>query len=197
MHEPQKGHIHKSFHKMHKVCPWWLCFTFDNPLRRIFQNPERILKSYVVTGWTCLDVGPGMGYFTIPMARLVGSSGKVIAADLQPQMLEAIRQRAVKAKLQDRILLHQSEPDKICISEPVDFCLAFWMVHEVPDQHRFLTEITSKLKPGGLMLIAEPNFHVTNNAFEETIKTAESLKLNMVEQPKVFFSHTALLRKGS
>ena len=45
------------------VCPWWLCFTFDNFVRRIFQNPEKIAEPYVHEGDTVLDVGPGMGYF--------------------------------------------------------------------------------------------------------------------------------------
>ena len=71
-----------SKHKRPKIkpperCPWWLCFTFDNFLRRRFQNPAKIMSSYVREGWTVLDVGPGMGYFTISLAKLVGPSGKV------------------------------------------------------------------------------------------------------------------------
>ncbi|MFC1971060.1 class I SAM-dependent methyltransferase [Chloroflexota bacterium] len=47
-------------------------------------------------GWTVLDVGPGMGYFTIPLAKLVGDTGKVIAADLQQKMLDGILKRIVR-----------------------------------------------------------------------------------------------------
>ena len=54
------------------ICPWWLCFTFDNPLRRLIHSPETILSKYVRSGDTVLDVGPGMGYFSIPLAGLVG-----------------------------------------------------------------------------------------------------------------------------
>jgi ubiquinone/menaquinone biosynthesis C-methylase UbiE len=147
-------------------------------------------------GWTVLDVGPGMGYFTIPLAKLVGNSGKVIAADLQKQMLDGIYRRALKAGLQDRIKLQQSTPDKIGISEPIDFCLAFWMVHEVPDRSRFLNEISSGLKAGGLFLLVEPRFHVSRENFNETLQIAKNARLIAQNPPSIFLSYSALLKKG-
>jgi ubiquinone/menaquinone biosynthesis C-methylase UbiE len=171
-------------------CPWWLCFTFDNFLRRTFQNPSKIMSPYVKEGWTVLDVGPGMGYFTIPIAKLVGPSGQVIAADLQRHMLDAIYRRAVRARVQDRIILHQTQPDEIGLTAPVDFCLAFWMVHE-----RFLNQIISILKPGGTMLVAEPKLHVSQVNFCATVNLAQEVGFQFIEQPKIFLSNTALLKK--
>jgi ubiquinone/menaquinone biosynthesis C-methylase UbiE len=180
-----------------EVCPWWLCFTFDNVFRRLLQNPERILKPYIKPGWTVLDVGPGMGYFTIPLARLVGDSGKVIAADLQKKMLEGIAQRALRAGVQERIKLHQSTPDSIGISESIDFCLAFWMVHEVPDRSRFLAEIAKRLNSQGLLLLVEPRFHVSARNFNETCQIAGNAGLIMMEHPRIFLSNAVLLKKQS
>ena len=179
----------------HPVCPPWCCFTFDNIFRRLLQNPNRILKPYVKPGWTVLDVGPGMGYFTIPLARLVGDTGKVIAADIQQQMLDSLDHRAFKAGVQERIKLQLTKSDSIGVSEPIDFCLAFWMVHEVPDRSRFLSEITSKLKPEGLMLIAEPRIHVSKEHFAKTLEIAKSAGLSVTDTPKIFLSYTALLKK--
>ena len=90
---------------VHGVCPPWCCFTFDNAFRRLLQDPNRILRPYIKQGWTVLDIGPGMGYFTIPMARLVGDTGKIIAADLQQEMLDGVDHRAYKAGVQERIKL--------------------------------------------------------------------------------------------
>ena len=151
----------------HQVCPPWCCFTFDNIFKRLLQNPNRILRPYIKQGWTVLDVGPGMGYFSIPTARLVGDTGKVIAADLQQEMLDGVDHRAYKAGLQERVNLLLTKSNNIGINEPIDFCLAFWMVHEVPDINHLLNEITSKLRPDGLMLIAEPRFEVTIQNFEK------------------------------
>jgi ubiquinone/menaquinone biosynthesis C-methylase UbiE len=190
----QSEHSQSSFNQQ-RVCPWWLCFTFDNFIRRLVQNPERILRPYIQPGWTVLDVGPGIGYFTVALAKLVGYSGKVIAADLQKKMLDGIYHRALKADVQDRIKLHQSTPDMIGIDEPVDFCLAFYMVHEVRDRARFLNEIASCLKPGGMLLIAEPNIHVSRVKFNDTLQIAESTGLSLVSQPKIFLSYSALLKK--
>jgi ubiquinone/menaquinone biosynthesis C-methylase UbiE len=178
-----------------RVCPPWLCFTFDNIFRRMVQNPDRILKPYIKPGWIVLDVGPGMGYFTIPMARMVGENGKVIAADLQQQMLDGLDHKAFKYGVQERIKLHLTKADSIGISETIDFCLAFWMVHEVPDRAHFLNEICSKLKTEGLMLIAEPRIHVSKNEFDKTLEDAKKAGFSIADMPKIFLSYTALLKK--
>ena len=73
------------------------------PVGRFGQNPVKILSPYVGSGMTVLDIGPGMGFFTLPMARLVGPAGKVVCADVQPKMLDALRRRAAEAGLADRI----------------------------------------------------------------------------------------------
>lgn len=190
--QPEKD---QQYFRQQRVCPWWLCFTFDNIFRKFLQNPERILKPYIMRGWTVLDVGPGMGYFTIPLAKLVGDTGKVIATDLQQKMLDGIYHRALRAGVQDRIKLHQSTPDSVGISESIDFCLAFWMVHEVPDRTRFLGEISSRLKLGGLLLLVEPKLHVSKENFNKTLGIAKSTELSVADQPKIFLSYSALLKK--
>jgi ubiquinone/menaquinone biosynthesis C-methylase UbiE len=176
-------------------CPPGCCFAFDNPFRRLVQNPYKILKPIIKPGWTIMDVGPGMGYFTIPLAVLTGDTGKVIAADLQPAMLEGVRKRAEKASVAGRIKLHQAMADKIGVTEAIDFCLAFWMVHEVLDRKRFIGEIVSALKPGGLFLFVEPKIHVTKASFDASIEIAKGLGLTIVAQPKIFISYAALFKK--
>ena len=99
------------------VCPWWLCPTFDNPLRRLIHNPDRILAGLVRAGETALDIGCGMGYFSIPLARLVGPGGKVICVDLQEQMLAGVRRRAERSGVADRIRLHRAGPNGLGMDE--------------------------------------------------------------------------------
>jgi ubiquinone/menaquinone biosynthesis C-methylase UbiE len=183
--------------KQAELCPWWICFSFDNFLRRKVQNPLKIMSPYIKEGMRVLDVGPGMGYFTIAIAKLAGISGKVIAADLQKHMLEAVYRRAVRAGVQDRIILHQTQTDNIGITEPVDFCLAFWMVHEVMDRQGFINQIASILKPGGRLLIAEPKLHVSKVNFNATVDMAKEAGLEVIEEPRIFISNAAVMIKSN
>jgi ubiquinone/menaquinone biosynthesis C-methylase UbiE len=58
------------------VCPWWIGYLLASPLRRLVQKPEVILRPFLSNGMRVLEVGPGMGFFTLPMARMVGSAGR-------------------------------------------------------------------------------------------------------------------------
>jgi len=178
------------------VCPWWLCFTFDNPLRKLLHNPEAILSPYVHPGDRVIDIGPGMGYFTIPLARLVGPKGHVIAIDVQEKMLSALRSRAKKKGVSGRIEGYLASQKSLGIHEKADFILAFWMAHEVPDQSLFFREIRDLLKPGGSLLLAEPIVHVRKKHFLRTLQSAIEIGLVIKESPKIRLSHSALLGFG-
>jgi ubiquinone/menaquinone biosynthesis C-methylase UbiE len=174
------------------VCPWWLCFTFDNLLRRLVQNPEKVVEPYVHEGDIVLDVGPGMGYFSIPLAKIVGEKGKVIAADVQLKMLNALQKRAKRAGVEQRITLHLCKKDSLGLNTKFDFALAFWMVHEVPDQESFFKEIRSLLKPNGRLLISEPKIHVTMAKYDETIEKAIRAGFVLKSNPSISLSRSTL-----
>src|SRR5579885_2261863 len=87
----------------HGVCPWWIGYLLACPIRRYSQDPREILSPYVREGMTVLEPGPGMGFFTIPLAEMVGPSGKVIAVDLQPKMISSLKRRAARKNLLGRI----------------------------------------------------------------------------------------------
>ncbi len=175
------------------TCPWWLCFTFDNPLRRRLQNPDDILRGLVHEGETVLDIGCGMGYLSLPLARMVGFKGRVICVDLQKEMLEAVRKRAERAGLADVMTFHQSTPETLALSANADFAVAFWMVHEVSNKPKFLQEVHGSLREGGTFLIVEPKVHVTKTAFEETVAAAQKAGFQIASRPSVKISMAVLL----
>jgi ubiquinone/menaquinone biosynthesis C-methylase UbiE len=75
--------------------PQFLANLIDNPLRRKIQPPaEMPLRHHIEPGMTVLDVGPGNGRYTIDTARRVGPTGKVIAIDIEPKMIERVTRRA-------------------------------------------------------------------------------------------------------
>jgi len=180
-------------HSLH-VCPWWLARALDNPIRRLIHSPDKILGGYIEPGQTVLDLGCGSGTFTIAMAKMVGESGRVIAVDLQDEMLQMVKQKAVKEGLDSRITTHKSAPDGIGVSDKVDFALAFYMIHEVPDADAFLMEVARLLKPSGKLLIAEPLIHISESSFKKTVDVARLAGLKPISEPKIRFSRSMLFR---
>lgn len=175
-----------------RICPWWLCFTFNIPLRKILHDPVKILSPYVHAGDSVIDIGPGMGYFTIPLAKLVGSTGKVTAVDIQPRMLSALAARAEAKGVSANIKTHLANPASLGIHDEADFILAFWMLHEVPDQQKFFLEIRDLMKPEGLFLMAEPLMHVPVKSFLRTVETAIDNGFVIKERPSIGMSRSVL-----
>jgi len=127
------------------LCPAWLSFTLTNIFRRMAHNPARILSPFIRVGDTVLDIGSGPGYFTVPMARMVGDRGLVFAVDIQPKMLEKTRRRAERAGVAGRIRLVLATTKTLGLQIKADFALVFWMAHEVDDLERFFSVVEDVL----------------------------------------------------
>jgi ubiquinone/menaquinone biosynthesis C-methylase UbiE len=182
----------------HHVCPWWLGYFLTSPVRRLWQNPKEILRPFVTGGMTVLEPGCGMGFFTLDLARLVGDQGKVVAVDIQPRMLQALRRRARGAGLEQRIDARLVEGGGLPtrdLSGQVDFALAFWVVHELPDIERFFADLHGSLKPGGKVLVSEPKGHVSPSAFTEMLEQASRADLDVGNRPAIRSSISVVLER--
>jgi len=177
------------------VCPWWLCFTFDNPIRKLIHDPNKILAPYVSLGFTAIDLGAGMGYFTLPLCRLVGKSGRVFAVDIQARMIEGLERRAARAGGVPQLTTHVSTPEGIGIRDKADFVLTFWMGHEVPNKELFFREIHAVLKEGGNCLLAEPKIHVNAGAFALEVEAARAAGLIIKDRPQIALSRSVLFTR--
>jgi len=184
----------------HSVCPWWLGYFLASPVRRwLGQDPIAILSPYIRLGITVLEPGPGMGFFTIPMAQLVGPAGHVIAVDLQPRMIASLKRRSAKKNLQDRIDARVSSAETMGIADlygKIDFTLAFAMVHEFPDAAKFFSEVARASKSGAQVLLAEPSGHVDDREFEAELNSAATAGFALRERLQIPRSQAALLVKN-
>jgi ubiquinone/menaquinone biosynthesis C-methylase UbiE len=173
-----------------RICPVEHAGMLDLNLRKLFQNPKKMLGLYVHEGMKVLDMGCGPGFFTMEIAKMVGETGKVTAADRQEGMLEKLDKKIRKAGIQNIIKLHKCGRDAIGLSEKFDYILIFYMLHEVPSPSDFLREIKILLKPNGKVFIAEPKFHVSKHDFGVIIEMMKNMGYKIVHEPKILLSRT-------
>jgi ubiquinone/menaquinone biosynthesis C-methylase UbiE len=169
-----------------------------NPLRRWTMKPDKLLAPYVREGMNVLEPGPGMGFMTLPLAILVGPQGKVFAVDIQPKMLDQLRQRAARAGYATRIETRLATRDSLQAVDlvgSIDFALAFAMVHETPSPERFFREVANTLRPRATLLLVEPSGHVNQESFAAELAAAKAAGLTVEATPKILRNHVALLRK--
>jgi ubiquinone/menaquinone biosynthesis C-methylase UbiE len=177
-----------------KVCPVELSGSLDNKLRRWLQNPSKLLAPYLKSGMKVLDMGCGPGFFTIEIAKMIGSDGKVFSVDLQEGMLNQIKKKIKGTELEKRIHLIKSDGDNFVVPDKVDFILAFYMVHEVPDKDNLFKLLKNILNANGRFLIVEPKlFHVSKREFELTLQKAEQAGFKITNGPRLPFSHSTIL----
>jgi len=183
------------------LCPWWVGYLLASPVRKLFQKPEKILLPYVKPGMTVLDVGCAMGFFSLPMAKMVGSTGRVMCVDLQEIMIKTLNKRAAKAGLADQIEARTCSKKSLGIDDlkvKIDFALAFAVLHEIGgEQKQFLSEIYASLVPKGNILIAEPKGHISSEDFGTTIETAKRTGFVTVNSLDIKKSRAVLLKKMS
>ncbi|HLP62194.1 MAG TPA: class I SAM-dependent methyltransferase [Candidatus Deferrimicrobium sp.] len=167
------------------LCHHQISFILDNWLRRWLQNPAKIVGEYIKEGDTVIDFGCGPGFFTIPMARMVGTQGKIIAVDLQEEMLAKVKRKAEAKNVADRIEYHLSKKDRIGLklNKKADFMLAYYMVHETTNPGAFFQETKSLLKPGGMFLVVEPKFHVNREKYEKMVSQAIQVGFTVLAFP--------------
>lgn len=184
----------------HRVCPWWLGYFLTSPVRKLMHDPRTILAPYVQQGMTVLDFGSAMGFFSIPLAQMVGPAGKVICVDMQEKMLARLRKRAQKARVSAQIETRLCTQDSFGL-EPlagkIDFVLLFAVAHEVPAREALFAALAAVLKGGANLLVAEPQGHVSAEDFARTLAVAKQHGFAEAGTPQISRSHAVLLKQGA
>jgi cyclopropane fatty-acyl-phospholipid synthase-like methyltransferase len=139
-----------------------------------------------------LDLGSAMGFFTIPMAKMVGEGGLATAVDVQRKMLDALAKKARQEGVAARVRTVLSDSDGFKLPATVDFALAFWMAHEVRGLPSFFDQVRSAVAPGGKLLVAEPKLHVSRDAFSQIVGAAVVAGFRISEKPSIPLSMAAL-----
>jgi len=185
MTEPSQSHGSQA-HSNH-TCPVWIGYLLASPLRRLFESPDKLLGPLVKPGDRVLELGPGLGFFTLPLARAVGAAGKVVCVDVQAGMLDRLGRRLRKRALAERVELRLCEPDDLGLGDEharCDLALALHVVHETISPATTLRTLAACLKPGGQLLLVEPPGHISRVTWQAEVSALEQAGLLRVSHPR-------------
>src|SRR5215218_3971364 len=137
---------------------------------RLFGTPERVLeRARVVPSMRVLEVGPGPGVYTLPLARRVASSGQdgsVTCLEIQPQMIEMLRERLRAGGMGNVEVIRGDGQQMALPDDSFDMVFLVDVVGEVPDKAALFRECARVLKPGGTLAVTEqisdPDFRAPN-----------------------------------
>lgn len=176
--------------------PEFLANAIDNPLRRKIQPPgEMPLRHNVEPGMTVLEVGPGNGVYTLETARRAGHTGKVIAIDIEPGMIERVTRRAQVegvANLEAKIAnVHELPFD----DGTFDAIYMITVIGEIPEPERALSEFHRVLKPSGTMAFSEALTDPDYPLARTLIRKAHRANFRLKKRVGNFFAYTLVFEK--
>jgi predicted methyltransferase len=180
-------------------CSWKFGSFLTHPMRKYLHDPERILGGYFRPGMTAIDYGSGIGYFSLPMAKLVGDQGTVYCFDKQEKMLEKLVCKSKKAgfeKIIEPRLISNDERSYYQLKGIADFVLLFAVAHKEPDREKLFSLLFGFMKPMSFLLFVEPTGPVSRLDFETSILFAEKAGFTRLFPLKIRKCHSILLEKN-
>jgi ubiquinone/menaquinone biosynthesis C-methylase UbiE len=153
-HQPGQKAAHGA-HMEHRFDdPERYAKSFDDPARDEWQMPVRVIDALALTpGQVVADIGAGTGYFTVRLAK-AATRPKVYAVDIEPRMVDYVRQRAAKEGLTQVVAL-QASATSPNLPEPVDVVLVVDTYHHIPNRPAYFRELRKSMKPSGRLAIID------------------------------------------
>lgn len=150
------GHAHDHHGNPHDFAHY--LGVLEDPARDAWQKPDEVVRALgVAPGQTVCDIGAGPGYFSLRLAAAVGPRGRVLAVDVEPRMLEALRERMGKLGARNLTPVLALPDDPLVPEAACDLVLVVDTFHHFPDGVAYLRLLARALKPGGR--IANIDFH--------------------------------------
>jgi ubiquinone/menaquinone biosynthesis C-methylase UbiE len=130
----------------------------EDPDRDAWQKPDEVIRALGVrSGQVVCDIGSGPGYFALRLGRAVGDEGAVFAVDVEPKVLEVLRDRIAKSGLRNVSPILALPDDPLIPRGACDLILIVDTFHHFPDQVVYLRRLGRSLKKGSR--IANIDFH--------------------------------------
>ena len=150
---PKEQHHDGMPHRFENAEHW--AKIFDDPSRDAWQQPDAVVAALELQpGMTVADVGAGTGYFTVRLARAV-PQGKVIATDIEPDMVRYLRERAAREQLANLRAVLTPPSDPQLAAGTVDRILVVDVWHHLDDRPAYARALAKALRPGGKLAIVD------------------------------------------
>jgi ubiquinone/menaquinone biosynthesis C-methylase UbiE len=181
---------------MSAPCPASLSWLVDNAIRRRYMRPV-LARIGICPGEQVLELGPGPGAFTVDAAARVGSAGRLIAVDIQPEMIARAKARVREAGLTNVETHVASAYDLPLEDRSVDRAFLITVLPEIPSPPRALGELYRVLRPGGVLSITEEFYDPDYLFASETIRLVEAAGFRLEERFGNFVVYTLNFRRVS
>ena len=136
--------------------PFSQAHVLEHPLRPLIHPRRDTLNKFrFKPGDTVLELGPGIGYFTVVASRIVGSEGRILCLDVQPQMIGALCERLNERNVANAYPMVGNALALPLGDDSVDAAYLVTVLGEIPDRPQALAELRRVLKPGGVLSISE------------------------------------------
>jgi ubiquinone/menaquinone biosynthesis C-methylase UbiE len=143
-------------HFIHLPSPAFVVARLNNPIRRKFLSPKRIVDCFGIReGMKILEVGPGSGFFTFELAKHVGPSGHVYAVDIEPTMITLLEKRIKRERIENITPKVASAYEIPLPNNSADLVFMGGVLGEIPDKQRALHEMQRVLRKEGSLAVME------------------------------------------
>jgi len=148
------GHGGPLVHRFENAEEW--AKRFDEPGRDEWQRPADVIAAMRLSeGMSVADLGAGTGYFLSHLSRAVGASGKVIALDVEADMVRYMRERAGKEGLGNVEVKQVPFDDPQLAPSSVDRVLVVDVWHHVDGRKAYAAKLKEALRPGGEVVVVD------------------------------------------
>ena len=171
-------------------------WVLDNPLMRAMAAGI-VRRLGVGPGMRVVDIGCGPGRLTLPVARVVGDEGEVLALDLQPDMLAIVERRTTAEGLRNVRTLEAAAGGGALPAGHYDAALLCFVLGEIPGDRRqaAIHEIAETLRPGGTLAVAEGIFDPHRQSRVAVLALTEPEALRLEREDRTLTTLLLIFRK--
>jgi ubiquinone/menaquinone biosynthesis C-methylase UbiE len=165
-------------------CPSLFAWALESAVyRRITGTDTTLDRIGLRPGQRVLEIGPGPGRLLIPAAERVLPGGEVVGIDIQPGMVERLRQRAEAAGLTNLTAILGDATQPVVPAERFDLVFLVTTLGEIPDRAAVLRQCFQALKPGGVLSISEmlPDPHYQSQAKVQRLAEAAGFRFDSLQ----------------